>query len=158
VEPIDAAHQAFRSLKREVSGYIGSVETEADTRLKVIDRMLLGVLLWPYDQVQTEPATPSGFADYACRVQNRTRLILEAKRDGRPLGLQGRQSGRAYKLSGGVFNADAAREGITQAIRYCGEKNAELACVTNGQEWIVFRGNRVGDGTDTLVRQPHFAI
>ena len=149
MEPIDAAYQAFSRLKHEVSGYIASVDTEADTRLKVIDRILLGVLLWPYDQVQTEPATPSGFADYACHVRHRTRMILEAKRDGRSLGLQGRQPGRAYKLSGGVFNADAAKEGIAQAIRYCGDKNAELACVTNGQEWVIFRGNRLGDGTDT---------
>ena len=41
------------------------------------------------------------------------------------------------------------QEGIEQAIRYCGQKNAELACVTNGHEWIVFRGSRLGDGRGT---------
>lgn len=55
-------------------------------------------------------------------------------------------------LSGGVFNSEASKEGIEQAVRYCGFKNTELACVTNGRQWFIFRGSRalVGDGKDTL--------
>src|SRR5262249_1523570 len=68
---------------------------------------------------------------------------------GRSLGCESRQAGRSFKLSGGLFSSPAAKEGISQAIRYCGDKNAELACVTNGREWIVFRGSRLGDGTAT---------
>jgi hypothetical protein len=81
--------------------------------------------------------------------QGRYRLILEAKRDGRSLGCEGRQAGHPYKLNGPVFKDEAAKEGISQAVRYAGAKNAELACVTNGREWIVFRGNRLGDGVET---------
>jgi hypothetical protein len=29
-------------------------------------------------------------------------------------------------------------------------QNAELACVSKGREWKIFRGNRLGDGKDTL--------
>lgn len=143
------AHLAFQRLVEEVSEYINSVETEVDTRLKIIDRVLVEVLHWPHADISTEAASDDGFADYACHVQGRFRLILEAKRDGRSLGCEGRASGHPYKLNGPVFKDEAAREGIAQAIKYCGAKNAELACVTNGREWIVFRGNRIGDGLDT---------
>src|SRR6266511_2738398 len=148
MEPIDVAHRRFRELRGQVSEYINSVDTEADTRLKIINRVFVEILLWPYNEILTEPSTPDGFADYAFLVDSRTRLITEAKRDGRSLGCESRQPGRGYKLSGGVFTNDNIREGISQAIRYCGEKSAELACVTNGREWVLFRGNRLGDGID----------
>ncbi len=149
MEPIDAAHQRFRALVAEVSDYVNSVETEADTRLKIIDRILVEALHWPRGDISAESASEGGFADYACHVQGRFRLILEAKRDGRSLGCEDRSSGHPYKLNGPVFKEEAAKEGIGQAIRYAGAKNAELACVTNGREWIVFRGNRLGDGVET---------
>jgi predicted type IV restriction endonuclease len=148
-EPIDAAHQVFKKLSAEVSQYIHVLTTEADVRLKVIDRMFTEVLGWPYGDILAEPATPSGFADYAFRHEGRSRLIVEAKRDGLSLGCEMRTAERGYKLNGPTFKSPTAKEGINQAIRYCGEKNAELACVTNGREWIVLRGNRLGDGVDT---------
>lgn len=149
MEPIDAAHARFSDLVKEVGSYIHSVDTEADTRLKVIDRILMEVLLWPHREIYAEAKADTGFADYGLAVDSRMRLIVEAKRDGRSLGCEGRHAKRGYKLSGGSFRDEAAKEGIAQAIRYCGEKNAELACVTNGREWIIFRGNRLGDGRDT---------
>ena len=149
MEPIDAAYAAFQGLTRECAAYLNSVETEADTRLKIIDRLLTEVLLWPYAEMNTEVPAEGGFADYVCRVQSRSRLVVEAKRDGRSLGCEGRPAGATFKLSGGVFKAESAKEGIAQAIQYCGAKNAELACVTNGREWLIFRGTRLGDGLDT---------
>lgn len=149
MEPIDVAHQHFVALSREVAEYIHAVETESDTRLKIIDRICIEVLLLPYREILAESATGTGFVDYSFSVDGRSRLIVEAKRDGRSLGCEGRQPKRGYKLSGGVFSNPTAREGIGQAIRYCGEKNAELACITNGREWVIFRGNRLGDGRDT---------
>jgi hypothetical protein len=149
MEPIDLAFEQFKTAKQEITEYIQTVATEADTRLKVIDPILLKVLLWPTRDVMAEPATPSGFVDYSLGRDGRSRLIVEAKRDSRSLGCENRQAKRGYKLNGGIFSEAAAKEGIAQAIRYCGEKNAELACVTNGREWIIFRGNRLGDGLDT---------
>lgn len=149
MEPIDSAYVAFGAFAREYETYLNSIETEADTRLKIIDRILVEVLHWPRGEIDTEDPADGGFADYVCRVQGRARLIVEAKRDGRSLGVEGRPSGATFKLSGSVFKTEAAKEGITQAIRYCGTKNAEMACVTNGREWIIFRGTRLGDGLDT---------
>jgi hypothetical protein len=76
-------------------------------------------------------------------------VVVEAKKDAITFELGNRQSGRAYKLNGPAFNA-AAKAAIEQAIVYSAFKNCELACATNGAEWIVFRANRLGDGQDTL--------
>lgn len=149
MDTMDAAFETFCKIKSEIGGYLNSVKTEADTRLKVIDRIMSEVLTWPYSEVLAEPPTESGFVDYAFSVSGRSRLILEAKRDGKSLGCEHRQP-RDFKLNGPAFKAPHAVEGIHQATRYCGEKNAELACVTNGREWIVFRGTRLGDGLDTM--------
>lgn len=112
MEPIDVAYAAFQKFMHEYGTYLNSVETEADTRLKIIDRLLVQVLLWPYAEIQTEPLSEGGFADYVCRVQDRARLVVEAKRDGRSLGCEGRPAGAAFKLSGGVFKTAATKEGI----------------------------------------------
>lgn len=149
MEGIDGAYERFRLLLPEIRAYQESVITESDTRLKVVDRVLIEVLAWPHLEVLTENPSAAGFVDYNLTVGGRARLIVEAKRDGRPLGVVDRLPGRGFKLSGPVFSEATAREGISQGIRYCGVKNAELACVTNGHEWIVFRGNRLGDGRDT---------
>lgn len=146
MEPIDSAFQAFKNLSREVGEYIHSVITETDTRMKVIDRVFVEVLGWPHFELLTETHTEAGYADYSLLGDGFCRGVVEAKRDGRSLGCESRAGGRAYKLDGPVFRDGNAQEGIRQAISYCAEQGAELACVTNGREWIIFRANRLGDG------------
>ncbi|WP_239329721.1 AAA family ATPase [Frankia sp. CiP3] len=149
VEPIDAAYERFLELKAQIASYADTIETEQDTRVKVIDRFFLDVLGWSFSELLTESPVTDGFIDYNFQVEGRSRLIVEAKKDGRSLGCEDVRSGKAYKLNGPVFRNKNCKEGIQQAIYYCGQKNAELACVTNGREWIIFRGNRLGDGQDT---------
>jgi hypothetical protein len=114
MEPIDAAHAAFARLTRETERYLNSVETESDTRLKIIDRLLVEVLQWPYADINTEEASENGFADYVCRVQGRARLVVEAKRDGRSLGVEGRPSGTAFKLSGSVLRPSQQKKALAK--------------------------------------------
>ncbi|MBY0460775.1 MAG: cold shock domain-containing protein, partial [Gemmataceae bacterium] len=101
-------------------------------------------------EIHLENSAGPGFIDYRCTVTTLNRLVVEAKKDSRDLGVAADKSGQFFKLNGPVFKTADAQEGIEQAIRYCGHKNAELACVTNGRQWIIFRGNRLGDGQDTL--------
>lgn len=150
MEPIDSAAQQLGLIAAEIDKYKDTIHSEQDTRLKVVDRIITQVLGWPLSDILTEEKSGQGFSDYKLTIGGLARLIIEAKKDERELGLQDRTPGRAYKLNGPVFHSDSAREGIEQGIRYCGQKNAELACVTNGHEWIVFRGSRVGDGRDTM--------
>jgi len=148
VESVDVAYQVLTRMMPEIINDLGTSTTEADTRLRVIDRVLIEILGWPRADIKTEEKTDTGFADYVCKDSTFSRMVVEAKRDGRTLGVDNKAMTN-YRLNGPVFLADAAKEGITQAISYGGSKNAELAVVTNGREWIVFRANRLGDGTDT---------
>ena len=150
MEPIDAAYEKLLLLvDKEIPSYWESITTEADVRMKVIDRVFVEILGWPHSEIFMESPAGTGFIDYKCTVAGLSRLVIEAKKDSRDLGIEPDRACRFYKLNGPVFDSKHAQEGIDQAIRYCGYKNAELACVTNGRQWIVFRGSRLGDGKDT---------
>lgn len=149
MEPVDTGHLDLTRLINEPLTYWESIETEADTRLKVINRVFMEVLGWSLGDIHTEQQAGAGFIDYLFTVGGRNRLVVEAKRRSRDLGIVQKKAGMAFKLNGPVFKSPDAQEGIQQAISYCGRKNAELACVTNGRQWIVFRGSRHSDGVDT---------
>lgn len=149
MEAIDHAFDVFSNLKEEINDYKDTIFTEQETRIKIIDRILIEVLNWPYEEIRAEEHTGSGYLDYKLSHNGFSRIILEAKRDGSKLDISDLTGGRGYKISGPTLRSKILQEGIEQAINYCGHKNAELACVTNGNEWLVFRGNRLGDGRDT---------
>ena len=154
MEPIDVAFERFgKIVDTDLPQYGDTIVSEADVRTKLIDRIFVEVLGWPYRDIHLETPAGKGFIDYRCTISNLNRLIIEAKRQGRDLGITEDRAGRFFKLNGPVFDSPHAKEGIEQAIRYCGHKNAELACVTNGRQWIIFLGNRRGDGKDTLEGQ-----
>jgi hypothetical protein len=90
------------------------------------DRPLVQVLHYLSAEIGTEIPAAGGFADYVCRVQDRSRLVVESKRDGRSLGCEGRPAGAALKSSGGVFKADTAKEGVAQAISYWGPRTPSM--------------------------------
>lgn len=148
-DSIDNALDDFKRISREVSELEKTQWSEADTRLKVIDQILFDVLGWSKNDAAVEERAGTGYTDYTLRIGRSARLIVEAKKDAVSFDLFNRNSGYAYKLNGSVFNS-AAKKAIEQAIFYSALKSSELACVTNGSEWIVFRANRLGDGQDTL--------
>lgn len=148
---IDISYKIFCELVDRINTDIGSKYSEEDIRLKIIDPIFTTVLNWNIKDISTEEHTGAGFVDYKFSLHNSARLIVEAKKDSISLGLNHCTPGKAYKLDGPILSVKPQpREGILQAINYCGAKNAELACVTNGNEWIIFRGSRLGDGHDTL--------
>ena len=147
---IDQAFVVLEQLMGAVPEFEASLRNEADVRLKVINTVLMDVLGWAKSEVSPEEHSGPGFMDYKLSIDGVGRVVVEAKKASRVFGLSGRDSGAAYKLSGPVFKNEDVQEGIRQAIQYSAYKNTELACVTNGFEWVIFRSNRIGDGTDTL--------
>lgn len=152
MELVDRAINAYRSLLSELQKpeYWESIKTEADTRMKIIDRVFVDVLGWPHGNIHLENDAGPRFIDYRCTVDGLNRLIVEAKREGRDLGINAEHAGRFFRLNGAVFSRDAAQEGIMQAISYCACTGAELACITNGRQWAVFRGAARPDGAGVL--------
>lgn len=149
-DTVDVALEQFQRLLSHYSSFSETIRTEADTRFKLVNDILTDVLGWDKSDIQTEERAGLGFLDYKLSVGGLGKVVIEAKRASRDFNLQNRDCAGAYKLSGAVFKSESVQEGIRQAIEYAAYKSCELACVTNGNEWVVFRANRIGDGIDTL--------
>jgi GTPase SAR1 family protein len=148
MEIIDAAFDAFIKIIDEIKTYEYSIFSEEDTRVKIIDRILIEVFLYPFDSFTTESRAGKGFIDYKVTINNIPRLIIEAKKSGIDFDIDSSYSGRAFNLNGPVFQDKSIQEGLDQAIYYAAYKGIELSCLTNGKSWIIFRSNRLGDGKD----------
>lgn len=149
MEPLDASKTRFDAIRDEIDGYVKTIVTEQDTRLKAIDRLLVEVLGWDVADISTEDHAGTGYVDYILSLEGLPRVVVEAKRDGLSFDLTG-DAGRPYKLDGPMFASKECKSGLEQAIGYCAHRSVELAVVTNGREWIIFRGNRGGDGIPVL--------
>jgi len=141
-DPIDVAFVALQNLLKEFPSFEATLNSEADVRLKIVDTMLSDVLGWTKAETQTAESAGAGFLDYKLSVNGIARVVIEAKRAGRAFDLIERECGFPYKLSGPALKNTDLVEGIRQAIQYSAYKGTELSCVTNGQEWLVFRSNR----------------
>ncbi|MFC1679096.1 hypothetical protein ACFL2T_02670 [Elusimicrobiota bacterium] len=143
MESIDAAHGELKIILADLEKYKDTIITESDTRLKIIDRILVEVLGWDRDCIFTEEASDSGYLDYFLVDGSQPGFILEAKRLSRDLGLGDFASGRAYKLSGPVFKKSDTQEDLEQTKGYCRTKSVQLGCLTSGNQWVIFLGNRI---------------
>lgn len=149
-DSIDFGFVVFSKLLGEHADLATTIKSEADTRLKIIDTVLIEVLGWAKSDVATEEKAGDGFLDYKLSIDGIARVVLEAKRAARRFDFETREGGAAYKLSGPACKNADLQEGVHQAVEYSAYKGCELAVVTNGCEWLVFRSNRIGDGTETL--------
>lgn len=131
---LDNAKERFIEILPELIALSDRASTEADTRLHVIDRMLIEVLGWPREFISTEPPTESGYIDYLVGARGTGRFVVEAKRQSTPLLATHDTRLQYYKVRGPALKP--ATEGIAQARRYCAEQGVMFAAVTNGREWI----------------------
>lgn len=118
---------------------------EARTRLEVINRVL-SALGWLEKDIELEAPSGAGeFLDYELWAYDQPWMVVEAKRAGVTFDLS--DAGTKKSLShlrpisaihsqGGT----ALRDAMKQAATYCNDKGIPLACVTNGFQWLLFRG------------------
>lgn len=115
---------------------------EATTRVELIDRILEG-LGWTAEALARETATMTGdFLDYELWVDRERWCILEAKRSGETFELPSVTPhastvslSRLLKTGG-----RALKDALGQASSYCNDRGVPLACVSNGYQWVFFRG------------------
>ncbi len=111
---------------------------EAETRLKLIDRIFFELLGWSHDDVTVEERVTedSGLAytDYVFRTAN-TAFIVEAKRVGQTFKSVGDM--RRSKLTGNLVKGQSG-DAIKQVRDYCRQKSIQFAVATNGAQWVVF--------------------
>jgi hypothetical protein len=116
---------------------------EADTRHKIIDEIIHGVLCWPKTHTFHESYISPGYADYRLKRSNGDDLIfLEAKKEGVYFNLPNNFNG--HKLSRHILvktllTDNNIKEAMEQVRTYCMEEGCEFAGITNGHEWIFFK-------------------
>jgi hypothetical protein len=127
---------------------------EAETRLKLIDKVLFEVLGWTHNDVQVEERVSEDgsttYADYVIRTAS-TAFILEAKKVGVVFKTQAKD--RRLKLTKTNIFGDL-EEAVIQARDYCRKLGIQFAVVTNGNQWVVFPANR----TDQVTFQNSYAL
>jgi hypothetical protein len=75
--------------------------TEADTRAKVIDRILKEALAWPEESFAREIPVHEGYLDILLTFSERNLLLIEAKREGIPFDIPiSLKSRRRFKFLG----------------------------------------------------------
>jgi hypothetical protein len=141
----DSGLQALKEISAQVTAFKaerGKV-SEADTRVKIIDRVLTDVLQWPEDHLSREDHVHSGFIDYTLRIEGRPFVAVEAKREDKAFVLPVDSiKHRALRIDGALSTDDEIRSAVNQVRSYCDDVGIRYAIATNGYSWIVFRAIR----------------
>jgi len=116
---------------------------EADTRHKVIDKVIHEILDWPKGQVALEKSVSAGYVDYILtKASGQIGLVVEAKREGKYFSLpkSARTESDFAHVSVRTLMTDSnVASAIMQVRSYCLELGCSYGAITNGHEWIVFR-------------------
>ncbi len=120
-----------------------SEANEAETRLKVIDRILREVLGWLDEDISVEEHVGedgiSKFADYILRTANAA-IVIEAKKAQSTFSTIGSGT-RRVKLSKNFLQSELG-QAITQARDYARKLSIDFAIATNGSAWAIFPAQR----------------
>lgn len=126
----------------EVVQTVNSVEitksSEAETRFKIIDRIIREVFQWKDGQVSVEEREIESekYIDYILRNKDYS-IVIEAKKLGASFPSFTKQ--KKLRLSGQILGTGEVSKAIKQAEGYADSLNANLVVVSNGSCWIVFK-------------------
>ena len=140
----DEALGRLNSIIDEFSSFVANRgrTSESDTRVKLIDRVLKEVCLWPESNLSREDHVDSGYTDYQLRIRNYPHIVVEAKREGETFVVPEHGSLRSPSLKGVLVTDATINETISQVRQYCDDQGIKFAVATNGYTWIVFRAIR----------------
>src|SRR5687767_2764749 len=113
---IDAALVGLRALRTQLSEALSEALSETDTRCKVVDEILVGILGWQEQNIRREVVieNPQGYVDYVLSTTHPA-FIVEAKRNGSSFKLPKGARHKLY-LVGGVLSEDRElKAAMTQA-------------------------------------------
>jgi len=118
---------------------------EATTRSELIDEIVRALGWTPGTYDREVPGASDEFLDYLFSIQDVPWLVVEAKKAGKTFSLDltgRRQAGAQTVALSTLFNRAGAtfRSCTEQAARYCQSRGVPFACVTNGYQWVFFRG------------------
>jgi hypothetical protein len=101
--------------------------SEADTRAKVITRVLTQVCLWPETEIIREETTDAGRLDYRLLVFGKPHIVVEAKRSDIAFTLPVGGERPSYQLDGALMTDAETKKAILQVRNYCDEEGVRYA-------------------------------
>ncbi len=140
---IDASYQIATAILKEVRGNVSEILTEEDAKLQIITRLLTEALGWSHSDIAAERKHDNGYSDYLLADGGHDTLVVEAKRLGLVAIPTHATRKQYYKISGPALKD--ALFGIVQAATYCGPLGVQLAVLTDGYTWVVFRPYIAGE-------------
>lgn len=122
---------------------LGDDVNEADTRYRIINRLISNVLGWPAQHVHAEEKSEDGFMDYRVGAPG-AQFVLEAKRTGVDFALPHASGAELRPLAALVTgkNGKPLRDALKQASRYAQDNGIPIAVVFNGHQLLIFLANR----------------
>ncbi len=137
---MEEQYEYFKKLHEDIKKNYKNILSEQDTRFQIIDRILVQILGWSYQEIKTESHNDTGFIDYLLVGEERSRAIVEAKKASNDLINIKSSNCKPLKILGPALKN--ANDGIKQAKRYCIEEGVDLGILTNGTTWIAFLATR----------------
>ena len=133
----DQGITALLQLKEEIKKY-GTSLSETDTRVKIIDKILIDCLGWTEKEIRREEHVNAGYIDYIIRFGKKG-LIVEAKKIGTffelPIGINYSSNLTISKL---FLKNKELNQHFEQVEKYCLDSGIQFGCFTNGLSWVVF--------------------
>lgn len=139
----DEALQNFAEIVLSYEDKLFSLN-EAETRAKIIDRVLRECLGWTEECLRREDRVDSGYTDYQLLIDGIPRLVIEAKRSGEYFELPKTMNQRAYKISGVIQTVTNLVQAMQQARTYTVDVGCKYAIVFNGHQLAVFSAIVIG--------------
>lgn len=134
---VDVAYERATEIVADVLPRIAEIETEEDAKIQLVTRFLTEVLGWRFADISTEKKHDNGYSDYHLSHAGSPAIVVEAKRQGVIDVRTSNKRRRPYKISGPVLKN--AIVGIDQAASYAAPEGIQLAILTDGVKWIVFK-------------------
>lgn len=130
---IDEAVENFNNSKNKLEEFIKNDINEADTRSKIIDAFLIGILGWNENDIKREGKVTSGYYDYKVSIAG-FHFIIEAKRNFKNFILP--TNHKTLKVKSFLKENEDV---ITQIRNYAGDFGVNYGVITNGKQFIILK-------------------
>lgn len=127
----------FNSFRSDKESLESEKWTEADTRSKIIDRLLINCLEWPENSIRRELTIKDERLDYLLSLEKPV-LVLEAKRHALTFAIPPKRPFFQIKLSTLLQGNPSLEPDVEQVQGYCSTWSVPYAALTNGKQLLVF--------------------
>lgn len=134
---LDDRVKSFAQLSENGCSIDSEEWTEADTRSKFIDTVLLNCLGWSEADIRRELSKDGKRLDLLLST-TRPVLVIEAKKASVEFPILKGSSVSRYQIDTFMKVNPGARQNLLQVVEYCRRFSAPLAVLTNGRSYIVF--------------------